>query len=76
MNFFSIFSHFYDKFMGTISLINHHGNNHSPLEYHHIIILPIFGKNLVAMAMHQHHCVLISGLINYQRSHDLILKVF
>ena len=26
------------------------------------------------MATRQHHRVLISGLINYQRSHDLILK--
>ena len=66
--FFSIFSHFFDKFLGTISLINRHSNNHltSPLEYHHIIIFPIFGE------IWQHHRVLISGLINYQRSHDLI----
>ena len=73
--FFSIFSHFFDKFLGTISLINHHSNNRltSPLEYHHIIRFPIFGDNLVAMATRQHHRVLISGLINYQRSHDLIL---
>ena len=73
--FFSIFSHFLDKFLGTISLINHHSNNHltSHLEYIHIIILPIFGKNFVAMATRQHR-VLISRFINYQRSHDLILK--
>ena len=38
--FFSNFSHFFDKFLGTISLINHHSNDYltSPLEYHHIII--------------------------------------
>ena len=40
------------NFVGTISLINHHSNNHltSHLKYIHIIILPIFCKNLVAMA--------------------------
>ena len=74
--FFSNFSHFFDKFLGTISLINHHSNDHltSPLEYHYIIIKPIFGEKLVAMATRQHHRVLILGLINYKRSHDLILK--
>ena len=76
--FFSIFSHFSEKFLGTISLINHHSNNRStsPLEYLNIIIFPIFlGENLVAMATRQHHRVLILGLINYQRSHDLIFKL-
>ena len=74
--FFSIFSHFFDKFLGTISLINHHSNNHLTfhLKYNHIIILPIFGKNLFAMATRQHHRVLILCLTNYQRSHDFILK--
>ena len=74
--FFSIFSHFLDNFLGTISPINHYSNNHltSHLEYNHIIILPIFVVNLVAMATRQHHRVLILGLTNYRRSHDLIFK--
>ena len=38
--FFSNVHIFLDKFLGTISLLNHHSNDHltSPLECHHIKI--------------------------------------